>query len=189
MLHRITESYQAAIIAELTAMHYPISEYAFYLFTLYPICAVVFSDSRFHRVWSLSLSLLWLLTARLLDQPFSVSSVPLALLALLVSIVCIILSPAQLLLFKTNRIGVKKKALEIYTPRDKGTVSIEFVIPVKYLDFSVSDLTLSSLVSLLFTVLQRIQKQHGCLDYQAKTSLQPVTRPCGCGTFYQMKKI
>ena len=188
VLHRITEPHQVAINAESTAMHFPISEYAFYLFSLYPTCAVIFSDSRFHRVWSLSLSLLWLLVARLLDQPFSNFSVPLALLALLVAIVCIILSPAQLVLFNTNPIGIKKKALRIYSPRDRETVSIESVTPVKYLNISISDLTVSSLVSLLSTVLRRIQQQHGCLDYQATTSLQPVTRPCGCGTFYQWKK-
>ena len=164
-------------------------EYTPYLLSLYTICAVILSDSRFHRAWSLSLLLFWILAARLFDQPFSLSSVPLALLALLVFIVCILLSPAQLLLFNTKPIRPKKKALEIYSPRNKEAFSIEFVIPVKYLDLSISDHKLSSLVLLPFTALQRIQKQHGCLDYQATKSLQPVTRPCGCGTCYQRKRI
>ena len=170
-------------------MHLLFLEYTPYFFSLYTICAVILSDSRFHRVWSLSLFLLWFLTARLSDQPFSISSVPLALLALLVFIVCVILSPAQLLLFNAKPIGPKKKALEVYSPKDKEIVSVEFVLPVTCLDTSISDLMLSSLVSLPFTVLQRIQKQHGCLDYQSTTSLRAITRPCGCGTFYQRKRI
>ena len=169
-------------------MHFSLWEYTIYFLSLYTICAVLLSDSRFHRVWSLSLFVFWILTARLFNQPFSMSSFPLALLALLVFIVCIILSPAQLLLFNTKSIGPKRKALEVYNPSDKEIVSVESVLPVNYLDISISDLILSSLVSLPFTVLQRIQKQHGCLGYQATTSLWALTRACGCGTFYQRKR-
>ena len=122
-------------------MHFSLLEYTFSFFSLYTLCAVLLLDSRFHRVWSLSLFLLWFLTAKLFDQPFSMSSVPLALLALLVFTVCIILSPAQLLLFNTKPIGPKRKALEVYSPRDREIVSVEFVLPVNYLD--ISYLTLS----------------------------------------------
>ena len=160
------------------------------LFVLsYATWAVVLSDSRFHRVWSVALFLLRSLIRQLFDQPFSISSVPLAMLVLFVFIVCIILSPAQILLFNTKPIGPKKKALETYIPKNEALASVEFVIPACNLDISTSDLKLSSLASLPFTVLQRIQKRHGCLDYQATTSLRAVIRLCGCGTFYQRNRI
>ena len=160
------------------------------LFVLsYATWAVVLSDSRFHRVWSVALLLLRYLVEQLYDQPFSISSVPLALLVLFFFIVCIILSPAQILLFNTKPIGPKKKALETYSPKNETVASVEFVTPAYHLDVSISDLTLPSLASLPFTVLQRIQKQHGCLDYQTTTSLRAFIRLCGCGTFYQRNRI
>ena len=107
-------------------MDYPAPTLLFVL--LYTLFGM-FSDSLFHRVWSGALFLLWFLTARLFDQPFSISSVPLAMLVLLVFIVCIIMSPAQLLLFNTKSIVPKKKALQTYGPKDEELVSVEFVLP------------------------------------------------------------
>ena len=104
-------------------------EVTFYVFLLYLAWAVVLSDSRFHRVWSLALSVLLLLATRLFDQPFSASSVPLAILVLLFFAVCIILSPAQLLLFHTRSMGPKKKALEIFNPKTEADYSVECVLP------------------------------------------------------------
>lgn len=104
-------------------------EYSLPLFLLYATWAVVLSDSRFHRVWSVALCLLHFLTIRLFDQPFSISSVPLAILVLFLFVVCIILSPAQLLLFNAKSIGHNKKALETYSPKGEEVVSVEFVLP------------------------------------------------------------
>ena len=99
------------------------------VFLLYSTWAVVLSDSRFHQVWSLALSLLLYLTTRLLDLPFSASSVPLIILVLLVFVICVILSPAQLLLFRTRPNGAKKKALEIFNSKNQEDYSVEFVLP------------------------------------------------------------
>ena len=110
-------------------MQIPFLEYTLPFFLLYAVWAVVLSDSRFHRVWSVALCLLQFLTTRLFDQPFSVSSVPLAILVLFLCLVCIILSPAQLLLFNAKSIIPKKKALETYSPKDEEAVSVEFVLP------------------------------------------------------------
>ena len=97
---------------------------------LYVTWAVVLSDSLFHRVWSLALSLLLFLVTRLFDEPFSASSIPLAILVLFVLAICIILSPAQLFLFNTKPINPKKEALKIFNPANEKDHSVEFVPPV-----------------------------------------------------------
>ena len=112
------------------AMQSPLLDFALPVVLLYATWAVVLSDSRFHRVWSLALSLLLFLTTRLFNQPFSASSLPLAMLLLLVFIVCILLSPAQLLLFHTKPISAKRKALKIFNPENEVDHSVESVLPV-----------------------------------------------------------
>lgn len=101
--------------------------FGYCVFFWYSVWAVVLSDSRFHRVWSLALSLFLFLTSRLFSAPFSASRVPLAMLDLLVFIICIILSPAQLFLFRTKPIR-PKKVLKIFNP-EKEDYSAEFVLP------------------------------------------------------------
>lgn len=95
--------------------------------TVYTSWAVLLSDGRFHQVWSLALSLVLFLTTRLFNTPFSASSIPLALLVLFVFIICIGLSPAQLVLFQ-EKSNDPKTALEIFNP-DIGDCSAEFVLP------------------------------------------------------------
>ena len=85
------------------------------------------SDSRFHQVYSIALLLLSLLTAHLFNQPVSASSILCAILVLLLFILCIGLSPAQVLLFST-RSSPKKKALDYLSPED-GDHSIESALP------------------------------------------------------------
>ena len=101
----------------------------FFVPVFYLPWAVVKSDKRFHRVWSLALSVLLFLTEQLFDQPFSASSVPLALLVLLFFVICVMMSPAQLLLFRTKSMGPKKKALEIFNPKTEADYSVECVLP------------------------------------------------------------
>ena len=55
--------------------------------SLYIAWAATLSDSLFHRVWSIALFLLSLLTAAIFNSPVSVSTVPLAVLDLLVFVV------------------------------------------------------------------------------------------------------
>ena len=143
-------------------MHPPLLGFAFLVFLLYVTWAVVLSDNRFHRVWSLALSLLLFLVPRLFDEPFSASRIPLAILLLFVLAICIILSPAQLFLFNERPIGPKREALKIFNPANEKDHSVEFVPPVTQI--KTISLTFSSpLVSWPFMVLRRTQTQHGCL--------------------------
>ena len=156
-------------------------------FLLYAAWAVVLSDSRFHHVWSLALSLLVFLATRLFDEPLSTSSVPLALFVLLVLTVCIFLSPAQLLLFHTKPIGSKRRALKIFNPGNEVDYSAEFVLSSTQNRLCLINFAFSSLVSSPFMVLQQTQKPHGCLDYLKTTSQRTAIKPCGSETFYQRK--
>ena len=169
-------------------MQSPFLGLAFLVFLLYATWAVVLSDSRFHRVWSLALSLLLFLTGRLFDEPFSASSVPLAILVLFVLAICIVLSPAQLFLFHTKSIGPNRKASKIFDPVNENDHAVEFVPPVTKISTVLLNLP-SRLVSWPFTVLQRTQKQHGCLNYLETTSPPTATRACGSGTSYQPKRV
>ena len=93
----------------------------------YLLWAVVVSDNRFHRVWSLALSVFFFLATQLFGQHFF--SVTLAILVLVFFVICIILSPAQLLLFPTKPMGPKKKALEIFNPKTEADYSVECALP------------------------------------------------------------
>lgn len=100
---------------------------AFLVLLLYAAWAVVLSDSRFHRVWSLALSLLLFLATRLSNEPLSASSGLLAILVLFVLTICIFLSPAQIFLFHTKPIGSKRRALRVFKPANEKDYSVEFV--------------------------------------------------------------
>ena len=170
------------------SMDSPLLDLAFLVLLLYPTWAVVLSDSRFHRVWSLALSLLSFLTGRLFNEPFSASRVPLAILVLFILAVCVVLSPAQLFLFHTKSISPKRKALKIFNPINENDHAVEFVSPVTQINTMLLTLP-SRLVSWPFTVLQRTQKQHGCLHHPETTSSQTATRSCGSGISYQRKRV
>ena len=167
-------------------MHSPLLDLAFLVFFLYATWAVVLSDTRFHRVWSLALWLLLFLATRLFNEPFSASSVPLAILVLFILAICIVLSPAQLFLFHTKPIGPKRKALKIFNPANEKDHSVEFVPPATQIN-TVSLTLPTCLVSWPFTILQRNQKQHGCLHYPETASSR--TEPCGSGTSYQRRRV
>ena len=169
-------------------MHSPLFGFVFPVFFLYGSWAVVLSDNRFHRVWSLALSLLLFLATRLFNEPFSASSVPLSILVLFVLAICIVLSPAQLFLFHTKSIGPNRKPLKIFDPVNENDHAVEFVSPVTKIITVLLTLP-PRLVSWPFTVLQRTQKQHGCLDYLQTTSPRTAIRPCGSGTSYQPKRV
>ena len=111
-------------------MDSPLLGLAFPVLLLYATWAVMLSDSLFHRVWSLALSLLMSLASQLFNEPFSASSIPLALLVLVVFAACIILSPAQLLFFHTKMIRSKREALKIFDPGNEVDHLVEFVPPV-----------------------------------------------------------
>ena len=111
-------------------MHSPLLDFAFLIFSLYASWAVILSDNRFHRVWSLALSLLLFLATRLFNEPLSTSSVPLAILVLFVLAICIVLSPAQLFLFHMKPIGPKRKTLTIFNPVNEKDHAVESVPPV-----------------------------------------------------------
>lgn len=98
-----------------------------YVSVLYLVWAVVRWHSRFHGVWSLALSVLFFLATQLFDQHFS--SVTLATLVVPFFVICIILSPAQLLLFPTKPMGPKKRALEILNPKTEADYSVECALP------------------------------------------------------------
>lgn len=166
-------------------MHSPLLDFAFLVLFLYATWAAVLADNRFHSIWSFALSLLLFLATRLFNEPFSASSVPLAVLVLFVLAICIVLSPAQLFLFNTKPIDPKRKALKIFNPANEKDHSVEFVPPVTQIN--TMSLTLPSrLVLLPFTILRRNQKQHGPLDYPETASSR--TEPCGSGTSYQRKR-
>ena len=165
-------------------MQSPLLDLAFLVFFLYATWAAVLSDTRFHLVWSLALSLLLFLATRLFNEPFSASSVPLAILVLFILAICIVLSPAQLFLFRTKPIGPKGKALKTFNPGNEKDHSVEFVPPAAQTKTTLLILP-SSLVLWPFMVLQRTQTQHGCLDYLETASPRTATRPCGSGTSCQ----
>ena len=165
-------------------MDFPLLAFAFYVLLLYVLWAAVLSDYLFHRVWSLALFLLLILAPRLFNEPFSASSIPLAILVLFVLAICIVLSPAQLILFHAKPIGPKGEVLEVFKPTNEKGHSVEFVPPVTQM--KTLSLTLPSRsVSWPFMVLQRTQTLHGCLHYATRTA----TRPCGSGTSYQRKRV
>ncbi|RDW87439.1 hypothetical protein BP5796_03133 [Coleophoma crateriformis] len=87
----------------------------FSLFLLYLIWAVVYSDSLFHRVWSLGLCCLLPLANALFSQPISISTVPLLVLTILDLVLCVALSPAQVLLFHSPTQS-KGKVLDVIFP-------------------------------------------------------------------------
>ena len=122
-------------------MHSPLLDFAILVF-LYASWAVVLSDSRLHRVWSLAIFLLLFLATRLYNEPFSTSSVPLAILVLFVLAICIVLSPAQLFLFHMKPIGAKRETLTIFNPGNENDHAVEFVPPVTQINTVL--LTLSS---------------------------------------------
>ena len=93
----------------------------------YLIWANLLSDICFHRLWSLALLLLWFLTTQLFNSPFSASNVPLAVLVLLVFIICIVLSPAQRLLFHKESTHMKKGTLDIFNSENGQGPYIESV--------------------------------------------------------------
>ena len=167
-------------------MQSPLLDLAFLVFFLYAAWAAVLSDTRFHQVWSFALWMLLFLATQLFNEPFSVSSVPLAILVLFILAICIVLSPAQLFLFDTKPIGPKIKSLKIFNPGNEKDHSVEFVPPSTQMN--TMSLTLPScLVSWPFTISQRNQKQHGCLNYPETAS--PRTEPCGSRTSYQRKRV
>ena len=102
-------------------------EVTFYVSLLYLVWAVGRWDSRFHGVWSHALSVLFFLATQLFDQHFP--SVTLAILVPPFFVICVILSPAQLLLFPTKSMGPKKKALEIFNPKAEADYSVECALP------------------------------------------------------------
>ena len=170
------------------SMQFSLLGLAFLILLFYATWAVVLTDNRFHRVWSLALSLLLFLAGRLFNEPFSASSIPLAIHVLFVLVICIVLSPAQVFLFHTKPIGPKREALKIFEPANEKDCSVELVPllhPIKTLSLTL----LSRLVSWLSMVLQKIQTQHGCLNYPKIASPRTATRPCGSGTSYQRKRV
>ncbi|OCL09943.1 hypothetical protein AOQ84DRAFT_290259 [Glonium stellatum] len=84
---------------------------------LYLTWAVVLSNSLFHRVWSLSLCSLLLLTAALFSLPVSTYTPLFTVLVLLDFALCITLSPAQVL-WQTKSINLSNKALKTLYPRE-----------------------------------------------------------------------
>ncbi len=169
-------------------MDFPLLGLAFLVFLLYAAWAVVLSDSRFHRVWSLALSLLLFLATRLNNEPSSASSALIAILVLSVLAICIVLSPAQVFLFHTKPIGSKREALKVFKPANEKDYSVESVPPVTQI--KTMSLTLPSRSVLWpFMVLQRTQTQHGCLDYPETASPRKATKRCGSGTSCQRKRV
>ena len=100
--------------------------------SLYIAWVAALSDSLFHRVWSIALFLVSLLTAAIFNWPVSVSTVPLAVLDLLVFALYITLSPAQLLLHPAKAVDQKDKALDTLFPKSdenkRESLFIKFVL-------------------------------------------------------------
>ena len=99
--------------------------------SLYLAWAAALSDSLFHRVWSIALFLFSLVTAAISNSPVSVSTVPLAVLDLLIFALCIALSPAQLLFHPAKSVDQKDKALDTLFPKsdeERESLFTEFVI-------------------------------------------------------------
>ena len=100
--------------------------------SLYLAWAAALSDSLFHRVWSITLLLLSLLTAAIINSPVSISTVALAVLDLFVFALCIALSPAQLLFHPAKSVDQKDKALDILFPKSdqdkRESLFTEFVL-------------------------------------------------------------
>lgn len=84
-------------------------------FVQYLLWAIVLSESLFHRVWSLALSFLLVLIITLYSYPISIyNTAPLLVLTLLDFVLCLALSPAQLLLRSSTY--SERKALDIIFP-------------------------------------------------------------------------
>ncbi|RDW73350.1 hypothetical protein BP6252_07257 [Coleophoma cylindrospora] len=94
------------------------------VFLLYLIWAVVYSDSLFHRVWSLGLCCLLPLATALFSQHISIFTAPLFLLTILDLALCIALSPAQVLLFHSPTQS-KRKVLDIIFPPSTSSADHE----------------------------------------------------------------
>ena len=101
--------------------------------SLYLAWAAALSDSLFHRVWSVALFLFSLLTTAIFNSRVSVSTVPLAVLDLLIFALCIALSPAQLLLHPAKSVDQKDKALDTLFPKSdedkRESLFTESVLP------------------------------------------------------------
>ena len=118
------------------------------LLFMYLLWAVVLSDSLFHRVWSLALSSLLVLTTLLYCLPFSGYTIFLSILAVLDFALCVALSPAQKVFHHTKIIDSDHKTLEVFPPRSdvpnrngtsQATILVEFVLSLLYLSISVTD--------------------------------------------------
>ena len=100
--------------------------------SLYLAWAATLSESLFHRVWSTALLLFSLLTPAIFSSSVSVSTVPFAVLDLLIFALCIALSPAQLLLHPATSGNQKAKALDTLFPKSdedrRESLFIEFVL-------------------------------------------------------------
>jgi hypothetical protein len=91
----------------------------------YLIWAVVLSDSLFHRLWSLSLFSLFLLSLIIYTLPVSTYTIPLSLLALVNFLLCIALSPLQVFFRPPGSIYEGQERLTIYFPNNTCSTNNE----------------------------------------------------------------
>lgn len=110
------------------------------------------SNTRFHLVWSTLLFLLFYL----------IHHSPSYILTGIVSLLCLVLSPAQLILFPSKPID-PCDPLEVHTngAGNGMDIYVEFVLSFPLPSFPVVDLVFSFLVSLPFMVLHQTREQHG----------------------------
>ena len=77
--------------------------------------AIVVSNSLFHRIWSVALSILLSLTSLLYLQALPHYNIWLSIFAILFSVVCLALSPVQAILHQTGTGYRTHRSLEIFS--------------------------------------------------------------------------
>ena len=109
------------------------------LLAAYLLWAIVVSDSLFHRVWSVALSLLLSSTTLLYLQALPDHNNLLSTFVILVFVVCLVLSPVQAIFYYTKSGNRNDRSLEVFSARDvddaasQAPILAELVPPLHYL--------------------------------------------------------
>lgn len=137
-------------------------------FSLYILWALR-SKENFHLVWSILLLLLFYL----------IHHSPSNILTGIVSLLCLVLSPAQLILFPSRPID-PYDPLEVHTngAGNGMEIYVEFVLSLPLPSSDVVDLAFSLEVSLPFMVLQQTREQHGDRVATRQRGLTGCRRSC-----------
>lgn len=98
------------------------------LLILYLVWAVVLSDSLFHRIFSLALFALLVLTSLICTLPLATYTIPLSIVAFLDLVLCVALSPAQAIFHRSRANDLHRRSLEVFSPDSTSNGVLEEAI-------------------------------------------------------------